>query len=197
MPPHGELTAFMLDSCGLESDIAAMRRLMLLRHAKTERPVPGEPDRGRKLTERGRADAPVIGIYMARHGLVPALALVSPATRAKQTWDLLATCFAKAPKVVSDERIYNADPGRLMGLIAETSGAPSLLVVGHNPGMHELAVQLIASGDVVARERVSESLPTSGLVVIDLPFDDWSRLHAHAGRLDRFVSPRSLAEATE
>jgi len=187
----------MLDSYGLESDIAPMRRLMLLRHAKTERPVPGEPDRGRKLTERGRADVPVIGAYMARHGLVPALALVSPATRAEQTWDLLAACFAKTPEAVSDERIYNADPERLMGLIAETRGAPSLLLVGHNPGIHELAVQLIASGDAAARERVTEKLPTSGLVVIDLPFDTWSRLHAHAGRLERFVSPRSLAAATE
>ncbi|HTV38390.1 MAG TPA: histidine phosphatase family protein [Xanthobacteraceae bacterium] len=174
-----------------------MRRLMLLRHAKTERPVPGEPDRGRKLTERGRADAPVIGAYMARHGLVPALALVSPATRAKQTWDLLAACFAKPPKVVREERIYNADPERLMALIAETHDAPSLLVVGHNPGIHELAVQLIATGDVEARERVADKLPTSGLVVIDLPFNDWSRLHVHAGRLEHFVSPRLLAAATE
>jgi phosphohistidine phosphatase len=174
-----------------------MRRLMLLRHAKTERQVPGEPDRGRELTERGRADATLIGAYMARHGLLPALALVSPATRAKQTWDLLAACFPKAPEAVSDERIYNADPARLMGLIAETRDAPSLLVVGHNPGIHQLAAQLIASGDVTARERVIDALPTSGLVVIDLPFDDWSRLHAHAGRLDRFVRPRSLATAKE
>ena len=187
----------MLDWRQPESDIAAMRRLMLLRHAKTERPAAGEPDRGRKLTERGRADAPVIGAYMVRHGLVPALALVSPATRAKQTWDLLAAAFAKAPKAVSEERIYNAEPGRLMGLIAETRDAPSLLVVGHNPGIQELAVQLIAAGDVEARERVTEKLPTSGLVVIDLPIDDWSRLRPHAGRLERFVSPRLLAAATE
>lgn len=187
----------MLDSHGQESDIAAMRRLMLLRHAKTERPEPGEPDRGRKLTKRGRTDAPVIGAYMARHGLVPDLALVSPAVRAKETWELIAACFAKAPKVASEERIYNAGPDRLMALIAETRGTRSLLVVGHNPGIQELAVQLVASGDVQARERVTEKLPTSGLVVIDLPFDDWSRLRAHAGRLERFVSPRSLAAATE
>ncbi len=58
-------------------------------------------------------------------------------------------------------------------------------------------MQLIASGDVEARERVTEKLPTSGLVVIDLAFDDWSRLHAHAGRLERFVSPRLIAAATE
>ena len=58
-----------------------MRRLLLLRHAKTERAGPGERDRDRKLTERGRVDAPIIGAYLARHGLVPDLVLISPATR--------------------------------------------------------------------------------------------------------------------
>jgi phosphohistidine phosphatase len=174
-----------------------MRRLMLLRHAKTERAQPGERDRDRKLTKRGRNDAPVIGAYMTRHGLVPDLALVSPATRAQETWMLLADCFAKTPKAVSEECIYNADPQRLMGLLAETEGAKSLVLVGHNPGLHDLAVQLIASGDVEARERIAEGLPTSGLVIIDLAFDDWSQLHPHSGRLERFISPRLITAKTE
>ena len=71
----------------------------------------------------------------------------------------------------------------------------TLLVVGHNPGLHELAVMLIASGDVEARERLKEKLPTSGLVIIDFAFDDWSRLHPQCGRLERFVTPKSLASA--
>jgi phosphohistidine phosphatase len=187
----------MLDWRGPESDLAAMRRLMLLRHAKTERAEPGARDHDRKLTKRGRADAPLIGAYMARHGLVPDTALVSPAKRAQETWALVAPCFAKTPSVVDDERIYNATSEMLMGLIAETNPARALLLVGHNPGMHDLAVQLIASGDVEARERLNEKLPSAGLVVIDLAFDDWSRLHPHAGRLERFVSPRLIAAATE
>jgi phosphohistidine phosphatase len=174
-----------------------MRRLLLLRHAKTERAVPGERDRDRKLMKRGRADAPVIGAYMAHHDLVPDLALVSPAARAQETWTLVAACFAKAPRMVADDRIYNANPEKLIGVIGETRKARTLLVVGHNPGLHDLAVQLIASGDVEAREQINEKLPTSGLVVIDLPFDDWSLVHAHAGRLERFVSPRLIAAATE
>jgi phosphohistidine phosphatase len=175
-----------------------MRRLLLLRHAKTERAEPGERDRDRKLTQRGRADAPVIGAYMARHGLVPDLVLVSPVTRAEETWALLATALAKPPpRVTKDERIYNAGPDTLIGIIRETRNAHALLVVGHNPGLHDLAVGLIASGDVEARERVSEKLPTSGLVVIDLPFDDWSRLRPQAGRIERFVSPRLIAAATD
>jgi phosphohistidine phosphatase len=187
----------MLDLREQESDIAAMRRLMLLRHAKTERAEPGEPDRVRKLTKRGRADVPLIGAYMVRHGLVPDLALVSPATRAQETWTLLAPSFAKTPKTAKEERIYNADAETLMRLVGNAKGAQSLLLVGHNPGIHDLAVRLIAAGDVEARERITEQLPTAGLVVIDLAFDDWSRLRAHAGRLERFVSPRLIEAATE
>jgi phosphohistidine phosphatase len=186
-----------LDTLDPEDDITAMRRLMLLRHAKTERAAPGERDHDRKLMRRGRADAPVIGAYMAHHGLVPDLALVSPAKRAQETWTLVAAAFAEAPRVVSDERIYNATPQGLIGVIGETRKGRSLVVVGHNPGLHDLALQLIAAGDVDMREQLNEKLPTSGLVVIDLPVDDWSLLHPHAGRLERFVSPRLIAAAIE
>ena len=174
-----------------------MRRLLLLRHAKTERAEPGARDRDRKLTKRGRTDAPVIGAYMDRHGLVPDLVLVSPATRAKETWTLLAKAFAKEPPATRDERIYNAGADQLVGIIAETRDARSLLVVGHNPGLQDLAVRLIASGDIETHERVREKVPTCGLVVIDLAFEDWSRLRAGTGRLERFVSPRLIKEATE
>ena len=81
-----------------------MRHLMLLRHAKTERAGPGQRDRDRKLTKRGGDDAPAIGAYMARHGLTPDLALVSPAKRAQETWALVAPAFAKAPRLVNEER---------------------------------------------------------------------------------------------
>jgi phosphohistidine phosphatase len=175
-----------------------MRRLLLLRHAKTERAAPGEHDRDRKLMERGRTDAPIIGAYLVRHRFVPDLALVSPATRAAETWALVAAAFPEtSPRVVSDERIYNAVPETLMGLIRETTQAHSVIVVGHNPSLHDLALQLIASGDVEARERLCEKLPTCGLVIIDFPFDDWWRLHVNAGRLERFVSPHLIAEATD
>ena len=174
-----------------------MRRLLLLRHAKTERADPGQRDRDRKLTKRGRDDAAVIGAYMARHGLTPDLALVSPAKRAQETWALLAPAFAKAPRLFNEEHIYNATTEALFKIISETRSAHSLVVVGHNPGLHDVAVALIASDDVDARERVAEKLPTSGLVVIDLAFDDWSRLHRHSGRLERFVTPRLIAAATD
>jgi phosphohistidine phosphatase len=173
-----------------------MRRLMLLRHAKTERAEPGERDRDRTLMKRGRADAAVVGAYMVQHGLIPDLALVSPAARAQETWALVAGGFAEAPPLVTDDRIYNATSQTLVGVIEATRKAHALIVVGHNPSLHDLATRLSVSGDGKAREGLNENLPTSGLVVIELPFDDWSQLHSHGGRLERFVSPRLLA-ATE
>ena len=98
-----------------------MRRLMLLRHAKTERAEPGERDRDRKLMKRGHADAPAIGNFMSHHGLVPDLALVSPAMRAQETWALVAACFAKLPRLTTDNRIYNANPDGLIAVIGESA----------------------------------------------------------------------------
>jgi phosphohistidine phosphatase len=180
-----------------ESDSAVMRRLMLLRHAKTERAEAGQRDRVRKLVKRGRADAPTLGAYMIHHDLIPDLVLVSPATRAQETWDLVADAFAKPPRQQTDDRIYNANPHKLFYVVAEPRKATKLLIVGHNPSLHEFALQLIASGDVEAREQLRQKLPTSGLVVMDLPIDDWAELRPHSARLERFVTPRLIAAATE
>jgi phosphohistidine phosphatase len=170
---------------------------MLLRHAKTERAAPGARDRERKLTQRGRDDAPAIGAYMVQHGLIPDLAVVSPAARAQQTWTLVAAMLPKAPRAVTEDRIYDANSETLGGVIAATRNAGSLIIVGHNPSLHDLALQLTASGDGHVRERISENLPTSGLVVIEFPFDDWSLVRPRTGLLKRFVSPRLIADATE
>jgi phosphohistidine phosphatase len=174
-----------------------MRRLLLLRHSKTERPEPGQRDRDRQLIPRGRADAPLIGTYMARHRLIPDLVLVSPAKRTLETWELVEAALSKNPRVVREERIYNARTQTLADLIRDAGDAPALLMVGHNQGFHDLANELIGSGDVEARESLNEKLPTSGLVVIDFAFDDWAELHDSSGRLDRFVTPRSLGGAAD
>jgi phosphohistidine phosphatase len=168
-----------------------MRRLLLFRHAKAERSQPGERDHARILTERGRADAARIGIYLARHNLAPDRALLSPSARTRETWALAAAALHPAPAADLDDRIYDAAPRTLFDLI-KAAASRALIVVGHNPGLHEFALMLIASGDVDTRERLREELPTSGLAVIDFAFDDWSRLHPLSGRLERFVSPRQL-----
>ena len=170
-----------------------MRRLMIFRHAKAERAEPGEPDRDRTLNDRGRKDAARIGAYMAKHALVPDHVAVSPSVRTQETWKQAAGAFRQQPSGHSVERLYNATAHALLDVIKETpAAAHSVLVIGHNPGLHELALALIASGEVEAREQLGEKLPTAGLVVIDFAVDDWSRLRPRSGRLERFVTPKSL-----
>lgn len=171
-------------------------RLMLLRHAKSEKAEPGMRDHARRLNGRGREDAGAMGSYMARHKLRPDIAMVSTAVRTRETWELLSERLDGAPAAALDERLYDATTESILEAARETGpGVKSLLLVGHNPGLHDLARHLIASGDVEARERLNEGLPTSGLVVIDFAGSAWRKLGPHGGRLERFVSPRSLAEA--
>jgi phosphohistidine phosphatase len=173
-----------------------MRRLLLFRHAKAERGVPGTPDRDRALIDRGRKDAARIGAYMASHHLVPDRVIISPSVRTQETWKGCASALNKEPGAMSVEKLYDATQHTIFGVIKDApSSAHTLMIIGHNPGLHELALMLVASGDVEARERLREKLPTSGLVIIDFAFDDWNKLHPQSGRLERFVSPKSLEAA--
>lgn len=173
-----------------------MRRLLLLRHAKAERSEPGTKDISRVLTDRGRKDAAKIGAYMATHALMADRVVLSPAARTQETWKYAATAFHPAPAAMSAERLYDATPHTILGVIKDTPAAiHTLMIVGHNPGLHELALMLIAAGDIDARERLREKLPTSGLVIIDFAFDNWGKLHPQSGRLERFVSPKTLEAA--
>lgn len=169
-----------------------MRRLMLLRHAKSDWTA-GARDQDRPLNERGREAAPRMAAYMARHALVPDLIVASPATRVRETVDLMMPAFEKPPKVADDERIYGSRADTLLDII-KTTAAPihTLMLVGHNPALAELAGLLMASGDVETRQRLIEKFPTAGLAVIDFAFDDWRKVHPRSGRLDRFVVPRML-----
>jgi phosphohistidine phosphatase len=174
-----------------------MRRLMLLRHSAAERANPGDSDQERPLSPEGRADAATIGAYLGNHSFRPDRVLVSPSTRTRETWRQIAAALRTAPEPVFDERIYNAAAQSLFNVIAEMAGdAQSVLMLGHNPGLHELAVLLVATGDIDTRERLRENFPTSGVAIIDFALDDWAKLHARSGRLERFVSPKLIASAT-
>jgi phosphohistidine phosphatase len=186
-----------IDAAG-ESD---SMRLMLLRHAKSEKAQDGMRDHARRLSDRGVSDAFAIGAYLARHALIPDLAIVSAAQRTRETWEHVAkslqgSALSASPPASFEERLYNAGAEAILGVIRETGRAVrALMVIGHNPGLHEVARLLIASGDVEARERLNEGLPTTGLAVIDFTGNDWRKVHPHGGRLERFVTPRSLATA--
>jgi phosphohistidine phosphatase len=175
-----------------------MRRLLLLRHAKAERSPPGGRDEDRVLAPRGRSDAKTLGAYLARHALIPDRAVISPSARTRETWELLAAAFSPTPPASFEDGIYNASPLRVLQAIRDTApNTDTLVVIGHNPGLHELASMLVASGDIDARERLGEEFPTSALAAISFAADDWSNIHTHGGRLEHFITPEWLARGMD
>jgi phosphohistidine phosphatase len=165
---------------------------MLLRHAKSDRP-PGVGDHDRPLNRRGVRDAAVVGTYLAHNALIPERSLCSTAKRTRETWELVARQLPKPPPVDFEDRLYEADPQTILTLLRGTAQkVHALLVVAHNPGIQQVALSLVASGDVEARERLHEKFPTGALAVIDFALDEWTKLHPHSGRLDRFIGPRQL-----
>ncbi|MFF2774228.1 SixA phosphatase family protein [Streptomyces sp. NPDC058052] len=168
---------------------AAGCRLVLLRHAKAVSKDEPIHDFDRPLKKRGRADAPRAGRRLADSGPAPDLVLCSPARRARQTWQLAAPALTDPPPAVYDERLYRAPPGDLVAVLAERGhGLGSVLLVGHNPGLHDLAVGLCGSGPPELLERLRNGFPTSGLVVIEVP-GGWRRLSSGSGVLTAFWSP--------
>jgi phosphohistidine phosphatase len=178
-----------------------MRRLMLLRHAKTESEAPSGRDQDRRLDERGRRDAAEIGNWMGRHPPFADSVMVSPAVRAHQTWEIAWEAMkdlAPSPQVEFLPELYGADPAQLLESIrgAVETDPRRLMLVGHNPGMHELALALTGSGDAAGRKALSDNLPTSGLAVFDFAIDDWSEVAFRRGRLVLFVSPKLIKQAS-
>ncbi len=178
-----------------------MRRLMLLRHAKTETDAPSGRDQDRRLDDRGHKDAAEIGAWLSRHPPFPDFVQVSPAVRAKQTWELVREAMkehAPAPQVEFLPELYGADPAQMLQTIrtASVTDPKRLMVVGHNPGMHELALMLAGSGDKAGRHALADNLPTSGLAILDFHTDDWNDVAFRRGKLVLFVSPKLLKQTS-
>lgn len=173
-----------------------MLRLMLLRHAKTEHNALSGNDRDRRLDERGHRDAGVMGTWMAENGYKPDLALVSTATRAQETWALIAPVMPNSNVEHVDE-LYHAGAIDLLGIIhqAAVTSPQSLLVVAHNPGLHELALTLPARGDKAGLRALINNLPTMGLAIIDFDITDWGDVSFRSGTLTLFTSPKLLQQS--
>src|ERR1700720_1002149 len=178
-----------------------MRRLMLLRHAKTEHDAPSGRDQDRRLDKRGRVDAAEIGGWIGQHPPFADLVLGSPSGRAHPTWEIAWEAMkdrVPRPQVELLPELYGATPSQLLQTIREASAIDPrrLMLVGHNPGMHELALALAGSGDAAGRKALADNLPTSGLAVFDFAADDWTDVAFRRGRLALFVTPRLLKQTS-
>lgn len=174
-----------------------MRRLILLRHTKSDWPA-GLVDRDRPLATRGRRAAPLMGRFLVDHGLIPDRVIVSTAARTVETWALASAGLMRLPAGDQDSRIYEAPAWMLANVIRETADAvETLLLVGHNPGLETLADELVADGPKVARLRLSRKYPTGGLAVIDCAIASWRDLAPRCGTLVSFTVPRDLDSEAE
>jgi phosphohistidine phosphatase len=179
-----------------------MRRLMLLRHAKTEHNAPSGRDQDRRLDERGRKDAAEMGHWLGRHPPFPDAVMVSTAVRARETWQVAWEAVqdrVPAPQVEFLPELYGADPSQLLRSIrtAVPTDPKQLMVVGHNPGMHEFALALAGSGEPAAQQALADNLPTTGLAVLEFAVDGWDDVAFRRGRLILFVTPKLLKQTSE
>ncbi|MCB5945323.1 histidine phosphatase family protein [Acidocella sp. KAb 2-4] len=172
-----------------------MHQLILLRHAKAE-PQGSKSDHERKLTETGREAAGKIGRAMRKAGLAPDVVLVSTATRTQQTLEALqaANVWDEWPNIDSLPQLYMATPGQLRDVLQDLpESVRSALVIGHNPGLHELALSL--AGPLRPRpelKRIDEGFPTAALAEF-LVTTPWRRLAPGGAALQRFIVPKDLA----
>lgn len=168
-----------------------MRRLMLLRHAKSDRPA-GIDDHDRPLASRGRADSTCIGRYLAEQWLRPDLAIVSTARRSQETWELARPAFAHSIVQHNERRLYQGSASAILELIRQTrSDVGLLLLVGHNPGLHDLALGLIGSAGQSALKRLRRKFPTAGLIVINFDIETWEHAATGGGLLEQFETPKT------
>lgn len=170
------------------------RTLLLLRHAKSSWDDPACDDFERPLAGRGRRAAPLIGRYMAERGWLPEMAIVSPALRTRQTWDLVAAELPCVPDLAFDETIYEAAPTAILGAVRQVPDRVStLLVVGHNPGLEGLAEALASpASNEVALQRLASKYPTGALAAFILN-TNWAGLDRHTARLTDFITPAELS----
>jgi phosphohistidine phosphatase len=160
------------------------RRLVLLRHAKSD--YPDVPDHERPLAKRGRKDAPRVGRWLAASGYAPDAVVCSTAVRARQTWELLAPALA-APVVRYEPRVYEASVLGLLMLVREFDPEwGTVLLIGHNPGMAELTAGLADPPPDPPAE-----FPTAAVAVLELR-GAWPDVAPAGARLLAFAVPARL-----
>lgn len=179
----------------------ACRTLVLLRHGKSA--WPDVPDHERPLAPRGRRDAAAMGRWLRAVGYIPDQVVCSTARRARQTWQLTQRGLGAAPAVAFDDFVYEASAMQLLGLIRRTPAATgTLLIVGHDPALPELARTLAAASpgragtgndaaSAAMLDRIRAKFPTAAIAIFERA-GDWVLLAPERVRLICFVTPREL-----
>ena len=163
----------------------------LLRHAKAVEAR--ARDFERPLDPRGVRAASVMGVYLAQRGRLPELVLCSAARRTRETWEYVAAAWPEPPTAALDPELYLASAEQLLLRLRGLDDAVRrVLVIGHNPGIEDLALGLIGTGDRRSLSRMREKFPTAALATLEADLEKWSQLGSGDASLGAFLLPRDL-----
>jgi phosphohistidine phosphatase len=169
-----------------------MRRLFLVRHAKAEFSV-GRDDYARRLTERGRTDASRVARALAARRCLPDVLIHSGAARAKETAEIFAAEWRSKVELEQDARLYDASLTTLLDRARALAEAHKRVgLVGHNPGLGELATALTGSGAEPERRRLAAKYPTGAVAVLDFSIELWEEVERNSGMLALYLTPADL-----
>jgi phosphohistidine phosphatase len=170
-----------------------VKRLFVLRHAKSDWGQPGLADHDRPLAPRGHRSAALLATHLARAHVSPDVVLCSTARRARETLELVRASLPESTPVYFERRIYGAGVEELIERLQELPDDDgSAMLVGHNPGLEDLVIELVARGEPTLVERVEAKFPTAAFATIDIDADRWTAVHPGTGTLVAFVTPHDL-----
>jgi phosphohistidine phosphatase len=173
-----------------------MKTLYLLRHAKSSWKDDSIDDIDRPLSKRGRAAAKAMRRHLAERKVQPAQVLCSPAKRTRDTLAIVQGAFASAVPVRFEKGIYMADAAALLRRLKRLGDSlASVMIVGHNPGLEQLALRLSDGRESEARRDLAVKFPTGALAVIRSEAEHWNELESGGATLETFTRARDLISA--
>jgi phosphohistidine phosphatase len=169
------------------------RTVTLLRHAKSSREDPRLADIDRPLAARGRTDAPRMATWIKRQSITPDLILCSTSVRTRETLVLIASGLPARIATRFEASLYHAQAAHLLSTIRGLhADIRHVLLIGHNPGFHDLAMRLVGSGEQSLRVSLAEKFSTCGCAVLSFPAETWGDVTAKGGTLTHWISPKRL-----
>ncbi len=170
----------------------ALKRLWVLRHAKSSWADEAAEDHDRPLAPRGERAALLMGVLLAQLNVRPARVLASTALRVRQTVERVLEQLPTPVPACFEPDLYLAQPDEWIDRLRALEDVDEVMIVGHNPGLEDLVTQLAPGGDRSAQRRIRSGLVTAGLAEIELELRDWRDLRPGIGRLLTFSRPKDL-----
>ncbi len=170
-----------------------MRRIILFRHGKSSWSDPDQDDLDRPLNARGRLSSALMGAWMAEAGIDKGLAIVSPAVRAKETWDRAKRNLPGKIKTAEEKALYMADPKTMLKIVqAAPKKAETLILVGHQPSMSAFARKMTGGKAPGGCKSAFEKFPTGAVAILEIDAKDWGKADFGKAEFKDFATPKNL-----